>query len=72
VFLKDGTRLKDTVEYPRGSEHNFASEADVVHKFEHLASQSLPTQQVSQLVECMLNLENESDAGRIVDLMKVK
>jgi 2-methylcitrate dehydratase PrpD len=72
VFLKDGTRLKDTVEYPRGSEHNFACEADVVHKFEHLASQSLPHHQVSQLVECMLNLENESDAGRIVDLMKLK
>ncbi len=72
VFLKDGTRLKDTVEYPRGSEHNFASEADVVHKFEHLAAQSLPSEQVDQLVECMLNLENESDAGRIVDLMKLK
>jgi hypothetical protein len=31
VFLK-GTVLKDTVEYIRGSEHNFASEELVVKK----------------------------------------
>jgi len=70
VFLKDGTVLKDTVEYPRGSEHNFATEADVVKKFELLASQALERSQVEQLRDAMLGLEKLSDAGQIVDLMK--
>lgn len=71
VFMKDGTVLKDTVEYPRGSEHNFASEADVIKKFEHLASQALERPQVEQLRDAVLNLEKLNDAGQIVDLMKV-
>jgi 2-methylcitrate dehydratase PrpD len=70
VFLKDGTVLKDTVEYPRGSEHNFASEELVVKKFEHLASQALSKDRVEQLRDAMLGLEKLTDAGKIVDLMR--
>ncbi len=71
VTLKDGTVLKDTVEYPRGSERNFASEADVVKKFERLAAESLPKDQIERLRDSVLNVESLSDAAQIVDLMRV-
>ncbi len=38
VLLKSGVKLEQTVEAPRGSEKSFASEADIVQKFNKLAS----------------------------------
>ncbi len=69
VRFKDGTRLSTTVESPRGSEHNFATEADVVHKFETLAAQSLSPSRVAALRDAVLGMEELGDAARIVDLM---
>ena len=42
IFLKDGTRMEETVEAQRGSETKFASEADVVDKFEKLVKHVFP------------------------------
>ena len=69
LHLKDGTRMERTVESARGSEHKFASEADIVEKFEKLASRALPRAQVESLRKAMLHLEDLPDATRIAQLL---
>jgi 2-methylcitrate dehydratase PrpD len=71
VFLKDGTRMEETVEAPRGSEKHFASAADVVAKFEKLARKSLPAAQVSKLRDAVLGMENLPAAGELARLLAV-
>ncbi len=69
VHLKDGTRMERTVEAARGSERKFASEADIVEKFEKLALKALPKAQVERLRDAMLGLEKLPDATRIARLL---
>ena len=69
VRLKDGTRMNRTVEAGRGNENNFASEADVVEKFEKLATKNLPKAQVEKIRDFMLNLEKQTDAGQLAKLL---
>jgi hypothetical protein len=69
VELNDGTLLKTTVESGRGSEHNFASEADIVNKFMFLATKALPQSQAEALCESVLNLERLDDAKKLTSLM---
>ncbi len=69
VFLNDGTRMERTVESARGSEYKFASEADIVDKFEKLALKALPQSQVEQLRDAMLGLDKLDDATRIAQLL---
>lgn len=69
VYLKDGTRLGETVEAPRGSEDKFASEADVVDKFRKLARNALPDAQVERIAETVLDLENVPDSRALVALL---
>jgi aconitate decarboxylase len=71
LHLKDGTRMDRTVESARGSEYRFASEADIVEKFEKLASKALPKKQVEQLRDAMLGLDKLSDATQIAKLLAV-
>jgi 2-methylcitrate dehydratase PrpD len=69
VLLKDGTRMERTLEFPRGSERNFASESQIVSKYEKLATHVLPTAQVAALRDVILSLENAVDARKILGLM---
>jgi len=69
VHLKDGYRMERTVEAPRGSEHKFASEADVVAKFEKLARHVFPVRQIEELRDAVLGLEKLQDASRIARLL---
>jgi aconitate decarboxylase len=69
VYLKDGNRMERTVEAARGSERKFASEADIVEKFEKLAVKALPRAQVKRLRDAMLGLEKLPDATRIARLL---
>lgn len=69
VLLTDGTRLETTVEAPRGSEHNFASAADVIAKFKALALHALPAAQVDALCDAVMHAEALDDAAQIVRLM---
>ena len=54
VKLKDGTRLQETVEAPRGSEKSFASEADIVGKFMKLSTHTVGREQANRIVELVL------------------
>jgi len=69
VHLTDGTRMERTVEAGRGNEKNFASEAEVVEKFENLSTHVLPRPQVEQLRDAMLKLETLADAAQLARLM---
>ena len=69
LFLKGGTVLKETVEAPRGSEQHFASKADVVEKFEKLASHVIPAGQVAATRDAVLNLETLPDLSRLAHLL---
>jgi 2-methylcitrate dehydratase PrpD len=69
LHLKDGTKMERTVEAGRGNENNFATEAEVVQKFEKLAVHVLPRPQVEQLRDAMLGLESLEDAAQIARLM---
>jgi aconitate decarboxylase len=69
VFLNDGTRMERTVESARGSEYKFASESDIVDKFEKLAVKALPKAQVEQLRDAMLGLDKLDDATKIAQLL---
>ena len=72
LHLKDGTRMDRTVESARGSEYRFASESDIVEKFEKLAAKALPKAQVEQLRDAMLGLDKLSDATQIAKLLAAK
>jgi 2-methylcitrate dehydratase PrpD len=67
VHLKDGTRLEETVEAPRGSEHAFASESDVVGKFLKLAAHAVPSSAAERIADLVLNLERLERAGELVE-----
>jgi 2-methylcitrate dehydratase PrpD len=69
IFLKDGTRMEETVESQRGSEVKFASEADVVDKFEKLVKHVFPDSQVAAIRDTILGLENVDDAAKLARLL---
>ena len=69
AHLNDGTVLKRTVESGRGSEQKFASDSDIVEKFEKLAAKALPKAQVTKLRDAMLGLENLADAAELARLL---
>jgi len=69
AHLNDGTVLKRTVESGRGSEQKFASDSDIVEKFEKLAAKALPKAQVGRLRDAMLGLEKLEDAAELARLL---
>jgi len=72
VHLVDGGVLERAVETPRGSEPNFASEAQIVAKFEKLAAHALKRSQAAQLRDAVLGMEKLRDAARLAQLMTVR
>jgi aconitate decarboxylase len=69
VHLNDATVMKRTVEAARGSEKKFATDAEIIAKFEKLALKALPRQQVEALCDAVLGLEKLHDASRIAQLL---
>lgn len=69
IFLKDGTHMEETVEAQRGSETRFASEAEVVEKFEKLVKHVFPANQVSAIRDAVLGLEKLDDAAKLAKLL---
>ena len=66
VVLRDGTHMEETVEAGRGSEHAFASEADVTLKFRKLAGHRLPAAKVERIVEQVMGAEHLDSAAELV------
>jgi aconitate decarboxylase len=57
------------VEAARGSEKKFASDTEIVEKFEKLAHKTLPKAQVARLRDAMLGLEKVKNAAVLARLM---
>ena len=71
IYFKDGSIEKESVEAARGSEKYFASDADVIEKFEKLASKRLPEEKVGELRDTILNIEEVEDAVDIARLLSI-
>ncbi|MBX3651890.1 MAG: MmgE/PrpD family protein [Burkholderiales bacterium] len=69
LHLRDGTVMKRTVEAPRGSEKHFASDAEIIEKFEKLAVKALPKAQVEQLRDAVMGIEKLPDATVLSKLL---
>src|SRR5687768_2167973 len=69
AHLNDGAVMKRTVEAARGSEKKFASDAEIVEKFEKLARKALPAAQVKRLRDAMLGVEKLKNAAELARLM---
>ena len=70
THLNDGTVMKRTVEAARGSEKHFATDAEIIEKFEKLAVKALPRAQVRKLRDAMMGLEKLVDAGELARLLQ--
>ncbi len=71
LHLNDGTVMKRTVEAPRGSEKHFASDAEIIEKFEKLAVKALPRARVAELRDAVMGIEKLPDAAVLAKLMTV-
>lgn len=69
IFLQDGTRMEETVEAQRGSETKFASEAEVVEKFEKLVKHVFPARQVAEIRDTVLGLDKLDAAAKLAKLL---
>ena len=69
LHLNDGTVMKRTVESARGSEFRFASDAEIIEKFEKLAVKALPKTQVEQLRDAVMGIEKLPDATVLSKLL---
>jgi len=69
VQLKGGKQLEAAQDAPRGSDEQFAGTADIVAKFEKLASRALPATRVAELRDAVLGLEGLRDAGELAALL---
>lgn len=71
VILKDGTRMEETMEAPRGSEKSFASADDIIEKFMKLATKAVSEAQARRICDAVLAMDALEDAGNLVDLLAV-
>jgi len=69
LHLNDGTVMKRTVTAARGSEDFFATDAEIIEKFEKLASKALPKAQVAELRDAVMGIEKLPDATVLSKLL---
>jgi len=69
VHLKGGQKVERAEEAPRGSEQRFASDSEVVGKFEKLAARALPARRIGELRDAVLKLEELRDAAQLARLL---
>src|SRR5471032_2034820 len=69
VQLKNGIKLEQTVEAPRGSEASFASEADIVRKFKTLATHAVSAAKTDEVVNLVLGADKLARADEIAQAL---
>ncbi|MEX3933698.1 MmgE/PrpD family protein [Paraburkholderia phymatum] len=69
AILRDGTRLEETVQSQRGSEHAFASEVEIVGKMTKLAARRIEGKQIERIVDWVMHAEEKTDAAELVRLL---
>lgn len=71
LLMKDGTRLTQRVEGPKGEPEDPLTDDELVDKFTGLASMVLPEENVDKIVELVHNLENLDSVAELMSLMIV-
>ena len=69
VHLKNGVKLEQAVETPRGSEASFASQAEIVGKFKKLATHVVSDAKADELVNLVLGAEKLARAEQIAQAL---
>ena len=70
VHFRDGSVEHESRDAPRGSEQNFASDAQIVDKFRKLTRATLAEQQQNALIEAVLRLEQLPDSRAMIALLR--
>jgi aconitate decarboxylase len=68
VELKDGTKMERSAEISRHKK-TFATDGEVIAKFDKLAAKVLPASRVEQLRDAVLGLDQLNDAARVAGLL---
>ena len=71
VFFCDGTVEREMRDAPRGSEQNFASEAQIIEKFRKLTRAAMTEQQQNALIGTVLRLEQLPDSRAMIALLRL-
>ena len=69
VHLKNGVKLEQAVETPRGSEASFASQAEIVGKFKKLATHVVSDVKADEVVNLVLGAEKLARAEQIAQAL---
>ncbi len=68
--FRDGSVEHESRDTPRGSEQDFASDAQIVDKFRKLTRATLAEQQQNALIEAVLRLEELPDSRSMIALLR--
>jgi len=71
VRFRDGSVERETREAPRGSEHAFASQDDIVDKFRKLTRAAMGPTQQDALIDAVLRLDDLPDSRALTDLLRI-
>ncbi|MFZ2075473.1 MAG: MmgE/PrpD family protein [Xanthobacteraceae bacterium] len=71
VHFRDGSVERETRDAPRGSEQNFASEAQIIDKFRKLTRAAMAEQQQNALIDAVLRLEQLPDSSAMIALLRL-
>jgi aconitate decarboxylase len=70
VHFRDGSVEHETRDTPRGSEQNFAGEAQIIDKFRKLTRAVMAERQQNALIETVLRLERLPDLRAMIELLR--
>jgi len=71
VHFRDGSVEHASRDAPRGSEQDFAGEAQIVEKFRKLTCAAMPEQRQNALIEAVLRLERLPDVRAMIELLRL-
>jgi 2-methylcitrate dehydratase len=71
VVTTTGQRLQGEVAYHRGHYKNPMSDQEIEEKFRGLAQHVLTERQIATLLERLWNLEQVSDIGEVIQIIKI-
>jgi 2-methylcitrate dehydratase PrpD len=72
IHFRDGTVESETREAPRGSEQSFASESEIVEKFNKLTRRAMSEPRQAALVDAVLHMEKLADGKRLAELLRAE
>ena len=70
IRFKQGDVQEETVEAPRGSEHKFATEEDVIAKFRKLSETQFSREKTDKIIDLVMNAEKLSSAQDIAKALQ--